>query len=195
MSNAGRWIKKHPWETVGIAATLATGGAAAGLFGAAGAAGAGAGIGGANVGAGALTAAQMAALGGAGTAGAAGAAGATGAGAGLLAEGLGAGAAGDMLSAVPATLGDQAATVLGNATYGGNLDKAYNYLKMGNMASGLLSQETPQQPMAPMQIPRTQPLASQPLYGDQAGGLYDTPYDQERRRQMALMMQQGGYRG
>ena len=98
--------------------------------------------------------------------------------AGELAGGLGAGAADEMLSAVPATLGDKFATFAGNATMG--LDKMGPYAKLAGQAQGLLSPD--QQQMPPPMAPRPQMMAQGGMdgylpYGDQG--------EEERRRRMA----------
>lgn len=165
MSGAGKWVKKNPALAMGL---LAVGTGGLGL----------AGIG------------PLAALG----AGEAAAAGAAGGAAVPLAEGLGAGAAGEMLSAIPATMGDKAATLLGNATYGGGLDKMGQYAKLAGQAQGLLSpQEQPVPQIAPPQLRGPgAPLNPTPMYGGSGGGLYGVdPEEEKRRMYMAYLAQQG----
>lgn len=99
--------------------------------------------------------------------------------AGELAGGLGAGAADEMLSAVPATLGDKFATFAGNATMG--IDGMAPYAKLAGQAQGLLAPE--QQQMPPPMAPRPQQMAQ----GDMGGYLpYGDPGEEERRRRMAI---------
>lgn len=168
MGGVGKWIKKHPAQSLGLLAAIGTGGA--GL----------AGVG------------PLAGL--LGSASAAGTAGATGAAVGPLAGGLGAGAADEMLSAVPATFGDKAATFFGNATYGGGLDKMAPYAKFANMGMGMVDQPQPQVPqIAPPQLRGPgQPLSPTPMYGG-GGGMYGSPDEEEKRRMMmAYLAQQQG---
>jgi hypothetical protein len=166
MSGAGKWIKKHPIETLGILAAGVTGGASLGLFApaAAGAAAVPAVIGGAE---GALGAAEMAMLGES----AAGPLAANG-----LMPGLGPMSLLDSAGPQYAALNAQGF----NPTMASWADKMSPYAKLAGQAQGLLGQD-------PQQMP---PMQQRPQMMAQGGGGAMLPYgdplaEEERRRRMA----------
>lgn len=184
MSKAGRFVKKHPWEAAGLAAAaMASGGAAAGLFGA-GAAGA--------AGAGAFDAAAAGGLGmgleaGTGAAGAAGG--------GLLGD-FTAAAAGDAY--LPGALG---ATGEGSPSLGSTLGSKFapgngaatmkNIARGANAAQkfGLLNAQQPMPPSGGMPqssapITNTVLYPQQPVVGGPVGGIDP--------KLLALLMQMRG---
>lgn len=164
---SGGWLKDHKKELLGSAAVIGTAGMAA-----------------------PVVAPAMAGLLGTGAAAGAGAAAAPAVESGLL-GGLGAGAADEMLSAVPATMGDKLGTMWGNAVYGGGLDKADKIFRLAGASQSLLGgdQQRPIQPQGRPVIARPQPLELPSFWTD--------PQEEEKKRQLAMLMmqQQGGYYG
>jgi hypothetical protein len=175
MGGMGKWVKKNPLQAVGlIGAAIAAPYALPALFGGAGAA-AGGGLLAGGLGAGAAAEGVGSLAGGAlaseGIAGG-------------LAGGLGAGAADEMLSAVPATFGDQFGTFAGNA--GLAMDKMAPYAKFAGQAQGLLSPEQQQMPVAQPQGYR----------GPGQQNAVMSPYDDpELKKRMAAMSQTGRFYG
>jgi hypothetical protein len=175
MGGAGKWIKKHPLETIGILGAAFTGGTSLGLFGAGTAASAAAPLiaGGAE---GALGAAEMAMLGES----AAGPLAANG-----LMPGLGAMAPIDNAAPAYAALNPQGFNpTMSNALTDG-LDSMAPYAKVASQAQGLLSPE--QQPM-----PQAQP---QGYRGPGQQNPVMSPYDDPELKKRMAMMQTGRFYG
>lgn len=192
MSGIGKWIKKHPKESIALLA-LATGGIAAAP--ALGAAAAGAGAAGA-AGAGAAGAGTALGLGG-GTASLFG----TGAATGLLAPTAVAGMGGGTASLFGAEAGLGAgllaptastptlATIAAEAPLAGGsrLAGVQDYLKLAQQANELGGEQRQEQPM-PLQLRGPgQPLQATPMYGS------DLRLEDERRRRLWEAQQGYGY--
>lgn len=207
MSGAGKWIKKHPAESIAILATLGTAGmaapalgAAAAGAGAAGAAGAGAAGTGAALGLGGGTASLFGAGAGAGTAAGllAPATATAGMGGGTAAlfgaeAGMGAGllAPSAMYASTPtmATIAAETPIAAGSSRFA----DAEKFLKLAKQANDMGGGDERQQMPGPLQLRGPgQQMQSTPMYGSG----FDLE-DEKRRQYMEMMARQqgGGFYG